>query len=163
MSQTVVVVAEDALLPTDVEHIRTVSGEDVTYRVIVPTERDRGVVTAFLDNLALLDLKEAWEDLTGRNDLPEDVARADAASELRESVERLEAAGCTVSGAGIADDVLAALRAEIAEADDVQQVIVVTRPHPVEDAFHRGWADRAHDELGLPVLHLYRGTSAIGS
>lgn len=162
MSQTVVVITEDALLPTDVEHIRAVAGDDVIYRLIVPTELDRSVVTAFLDNLALLDLKEAWEDLTGQNTLPPDVARSDAARELQESVDALTAAGCAVTGAGIADDVIAALRDEIAETDDLQQVVVVTRRHPVEDAFHRGWADRAQEELGLPVLHLYRGTSAIG-
>lgn len=162
MSQSVVVIAEEALLEADARHIIGLSEPQTAFRLLVPTA-NRNVVTAFLDNLAILDLKEAWEDLIGRNDVSPDEARATAGEALARSVEVLTEAGCDVVTASIAEDVIAALRAEIAEAGDVLQVIVITQQHAVEDTFHRNWADRAHEELGLPVLHLYRGTSTIGS
>ena len=74
MPQTVIILTEDALLPTDIEQILAINAEvadEVTYSVLVPTEAEHGVVTAFLNNLWLLDLKEAWEDLTGANDVAE--------------------------------------------------------------------------------------------
>ena len=37
-----------------------------------------------------------------------------------------------------------------------------TYPHAVEDTFHRDWASRAREELQVPVLHLYSGTSQLG-
>jgi hypothetical protein len=41
-------------------------------------------------------------------------------------------------------------------------VVVVTRPHAVEDTFHRDWASRARERLGVPVLHVYGGTTFLG-
>jgi hypothetical protein len=41
-------------------------------------------------------------------------------------------------------------------------VVVVTYPHALEDTFHRDWASRAREELHVPVLHLYSGTSELG-
>ncbi|HCX84222.1 MAG TPA: hypothetical protein DHV14_03590 [Micrococcales bacterium] len=163
MPQTVVVLSEDVLAASDVAKILALAGEDgAVYRVLVPTEVKHSVVSDFLDHLMVLDLKEAWEDVTGRNDLPDDVARRDAAEVLQGSVDALEAAGAEVEAATIADDVVVALRAELAAAPDILQVIAVTQPRAVEDTFHRGWADKAEKELGVPVLHFYTGTSVVG-
>ena len=46
--------------------------------------------------------------------------------------------------------------------NDIREIAVITYPHAVEDTFHRDWASRARDELHVPVLHLYSGTSALG-
>ena len=159
MPQTVIVLTEDALTSSDVAQIRALeSGVEVTYRVLVPTEIEHSVVTDFLNNLALLDLKEAWEDLTAANHVDESVARKEAALALGESVAELESAGAVVESATIADEPIASLRLEL-EASDALQIIAVTQPRPVEDTFHRTWADRAHAELGVPVLPFYTGTS----
>ena len=123
---------------------------------------EHSVVTDFLNNLALLDLKEAWEDLTGANHVDEGVARTEATTALGLSVTQLESAGAVVESATVADEPIAALRLEL-EASDALQIIAVTQPRPVEDTFHRNWADRAHAELGVPVLHFYSGTSYVGS
>ena len=42
------------------------------------------------------------------------------------------------------------------------EVVVVTTPHALEDTFHTDWASRARDELHVPVMHLYAGTSQLG-
>ena len=42
------------------------------------------------------------------------------------------------------------------------QAVVITRPHAVADTFHTDWANKAQDQLGLPVLHLYAGSGFIG-
>lgn len=163
MPQTVIVLTEDALTPSDVAQIRALeSGVEVSYRVLVPTEVSHSVVTDFLNNLALLDLKEAWEDLTGANHVDEGEARKEAAEALGQSVAELESAGAVVESATIADEPIASLRLEI-EASDALQIIAVTQPRPMEDTFHRNWADRAHADLGVPVLHFYSGTSYVGS
>jgi hypothetical protein len=40
--------------------------------------------------------------------------------------------------------------------------MVVTSPHAVEDTFHRDWASKARESLGVPVLHVYAGSSFLG-
>ncbi|PWD49791.1 hypothetical protein C8046_02860 [Serinibacter arcticus] len=164
MSQTVIILTEDTLLPSDVEQILGLDDRtaETTYSVLVPTEAEHSVVSAFLNNLWLLDLKEAWEDLTGANDVDESTARAEAAQALGESVGALEKAGATVSSATVADDPIAAMKEELTSGD-VIQVVAVTQPRPVEDTFHTNWADRAQEALGVPVLHFYSGTSFLGN
>ena len=59
------------------------------------------------------------------------------------------------------DDPLPALERAVAE-HDAREVVVVTRPHAVEDTFHTDWASRARERLGVPVLHVYAGTTFLG-
>ena len=47
-------------------------------------------------------------------------------------------------------------------AGGAREIVVVTYPHAVEDTFHTDWASRAREELHVPVLHLYSGTSELG-
>lgn len=162
-TEIVVIIAEESLLAVDVAHIRSLCPPQTGYGLLVPTGQDRNVVADFLDHLAIFDLKEAWEDLTGQNDVPEDVARADATEVLETSRAALEAEGMEVVRARIADDVMAALREELVSPETVLQIIAVTEQRAVEDTFHTNWADKAQEEFGLPVLHFYRGTSSIGS
>jgi len=56
---------------------------------------------------------------------------------------------------------LPALRTAVG-AGDVREVAVVTYPHAVEDTLHTDWASRAREDLQVPVLHLYAGTSELG-
>lgn len=160
MPNTVVVITEDALLPVDVGHVLTLAGPDGTdVRVIVPSELNRSVVTSFLDHLAVFDLKEAWEDLTGANDVSPREALATATDALAASVRAFQDAGVEVAAAVVADDVVEALRSELTTAQGEIQVFAVTQPHAVQDSFHRGWTDRIEEELHVAVLHFYTGTS----
>ena len=88
-------------------------------------------------------------------------AKATADEQLAGSIAAFAAAGREATGAVVDDDPLPALRAAVADGD-VVEVAVVTYPHAVEDTFHRDWASRAREELQVPVLHLYAGTSELG-
>ncbi|TGJ97125.1 hypothetical protein DLJ96_03650, partial [Actinotalea fermentans ATCC 43279 = JCM 9966 = DSM 3133] len=88
-------------------------------------------------------------------------ATATAQERLDASVAELRAAGREAEGAVTEDDPLPALRAAVA-AGDVREIAIVTYPHAVEDTFHQDWASRAREELHVPVLHLYSGTSELG-
>ncbi|UFU01595.1 hypothetical protein LQF12_08625 [Ruania suaedae] len=156
----IIVVTEEALRESDVTGItRLHDSPETRFHVLVPQDTERNLVTDFIDHLSLFELKEAWEELTRRPDPQE--ARAEAGEALAISLRRFAEAGAHAEGALIGDDPIPALRQAVngLEADEV---VVVTRPHAVEDTFHRDWASRARDSLGLPVLHLYSGTNRLG-
>lgn len=162
-TQSVIVIAEESLLSVDARHIRSLIDDRTSVRLLVPTGLDRNVVADFVEHLAIFDLKEAWEDLTGQNEVAPDVARADATQVLAESQEELASVGADVASARIVDDVMVALQDELDSGGDVLQVIAVTEQRAVEDTFHTNWPDKAQEKFGLPVLHIYRGTSEIGT
>ncbi|MEG3615193.1 hypothetical protein [Isoptericola haloaureus] len=159
---TVVVLTEDALTSADVDHITALHTDpdvDVAYRVLVPADTEHKVVSSVLDHLGMLELREAWDDIVGREPTPEQ-ATATAAEQVTESVELLRDRGVTASGEVTEDDPLPTLQHAV--ADGGNEVVVVTYPHAVEDTFHTDWASRARDVLQVPVLHLYAGTSELG-
>jgi hypothetical protein len=157
---TVVVLTEDALTTADVTHITSLHPDtEVTYRVLVPADTEHNVVSSVLDHLGMLELREAWSELIGREPSPEAATRS-AGEQVVESVEALRATGATATGEVTQDDPLPALSAAVAAGGD--EVVVVTYPHAVEDTFHTDWASRAREELHVPVLHLYAGTSELG-
>ncbi|WP_402465025.1 hypothetical protein [Isoptericola aurantiacus] len=157
---TVVVLTEDVLTSADVDHITSLHpGEDIHYRVLVPADTEHNVVASVLDHLGMLELREAWDDVLGKEPTPEQ-ATATASEQVIDSVERLRASGATASGEVTQDDPLPALQAAVYAGGD--EVVVVTYPHAVEDTFHTDWASQARDVLQVPVLHLYAGTSELG-
>jgi len=106
------------------------------------------------------ELREAWDRARGKEPShPE--AKATADEQLAGSIAAFVAAGRVATGAVVDDDPLPALKAAVADGD-VAEVAVVTYPHAVEDTFHTDWASRAREELQVPVLHLYAGTSELG-
>ncbi|WP_265521358.1 hypothetical protein [Oerskovia flava] len=161
MTDTILVLTEDTLAAVDVEHILSLhAGETLAYRVLVPADTERNLVSAIIDHLSVGELKEAWDEVLGREPSP-DQATATAQEQLDESVAAFVAAGREATGAVTDDDPLPALRKAVA-VGDVREIVVVTYPHAVEDTFHTDWASRARDDLHLPVLHLYSGTSELG-
>jgi len=165
---TVLILTEDALNDADVAHIRSLhQGEPIVYRVLVPADTDRNVVSSIIDHLGAGELREAWDDLIGREPTPVQ-ATATAAERLAESLELLRAAGEMASGDVTDEDPLPALQTVVTESERapgsgmVREIVVVTYPHAVEDTFHQDWASRARDVLHVPVLHIYSGTSEIG-
>ncbi|GAA4624859.1 hypothetical protein [Cellulomonas oligotrophica] len=161
MTDTILVLTEDTLAGSDVQHILDLhGGEDLAYRVLVPADTDRPLVPWIVDALSMGELREAWERATG-GEPSRTQARATAQEQIDRSVAAFTAAGRTATGQITDDDPLPALRTAVA-AGDVREVVVVTYPHMVEDTFHTDWASRARDQLQVPVLHLYSGTSELG-
>ena len=159
--RTVVVLTEDTLTSADVEHITALHAEDdVDYRVLVPADTERNLLGSVVDHLGLGELREALDEVLGRERHPSQV-RALAADQLSGSVAAFQALGADADGTVVEDDPIPALTAQV-EAGGVREIVVVTYPHAVEDTFHRDWASRARDRLRVPVLHLYAGTSEVG-
>lgn len=157
---TIILLTEEALRPSDVTNIRNLHGEDqLDVTVLVPADTEQNVVTEIINHLSLFELKEAWDAITEKED--DDEARQEASEALEQTVAALEAAGLTAGGTVVDDDPLPALTQAVANAD-ADEVIIVTRPHAVEDTFHADWASRARETLGVPVLHFYTGTNFLG-
>ncbi|GAA6524287.1 hypothetical protein [Intrasporangium sp. DVR] len=158
---TVIVLTEEALKPVDVDKIVGLhAGDDVeeTYRVLVPADTDRNMLSAFLNHLSLFEMREALESL---KPVDREGAHADARTALAKSLEQFEQRGLTVTGEVTGDDPMPTLVAEV-ERLNAREVVVVTEPHAVEDTFHTDWASRAREVLGLPVLHIYAGDWRLG-
>jgi hypothetical protein len=162
VSQTIVVLTEDALTEADVDHLLELYRErqEVAYRVLVPADTEQNMLVSLVDHLSLGELREALDTVLGREPEPAE-ARRTAQESLRQSLAALQARGATVDGSVVDDDPLPALRRAVA-ADDVTDVVVVTLPHAVEDTFRTDWASRARDVLEVPVLHVYSGTNLLG-
>lgn len=158
---TVIVLTEEALKPVDVDKIVGLHAEDDTeesYRVLVPADTDRNMLSAFLNHLSLFEMREALEAL---KPVDREEAHADARTALAQSIAEFERRGLTVTGEVTGDDPMPMLVEEV-ERLNAREVIVVTEPHAVEDTFHTDWASRARETLGLPVLHMYAGDWRLG-
>ncbi len=161
MTQTVIVLTEDTLLDTDVRQIvGHYAGRDVQYQVLVPAETHRNVLVEVINHLGMLDLREVWEDVTERHP-DESRARAEATEALRLSVARLERTGAAADGVVVQGDPLPALSRAVRNLA-AAEVVVVTEPKMLDDTFRRDWASPAREALGVPVLHLYTGSTIIG-
>lgn len=133
-----------------------------SYRVMIPADSERNMFVALLNSLYVGGIGEAWDVLT---ESETDVAQATATAreQLDETIALFVAAGATIDGEITEDDPLPALRkAVLEEHRDVLSVVVVTYPLAVEDTFRQDWASKAREELNVPVLHIYRGTSSLG-
>jgi hypothetical protein len=161
VADMIVILTEQALEAGDVDRITALhAGESLAYHVLVPADTDRNLLVDVIDHLSLFQLRAALDAVRGRE--PKDQqARDTAAQALDRSLTSLRNAGVDAEGSVTADDPLPAVRAEV-ERQGAREVVVVTRPHAVEDTFHRDWASRARDELGVPVLHVYAGTTFLG-
>jgi hypothetical protein len=161
VADTIAVLVEDALSPDDVEHVLALHpDEELAYRVLVPADTERPLLPWVLDSLSLGELRAAWERLTGHEPAPTQ-AKATARQQLDASLAAFRAAGRAATGTIVDDDPLPALRTAV-DDEGAREVVVATYPHLVEDTFHTDWASRARDELHVPVLHLYLGTSELG-
>jgi hypothetical protein len=161
VTDTILVLTEDTLASADVSHILSLhDGETLEYRVLVPADTERNVLVSLVDQLSMGELRDALDTVLGREPKPTE-ATADAAEQLAGSLAAFADAGVTATGTVVDDDPLPALRAAVAE-QGAREVVVVTYPHALEDTFHRDWASRAREELQVPVLHLYSGTSELG-
>lgn len=161
MTDTILVLVEDTLAAVDVQHLLSLhEGEVLAYRVLVPADSERPLLSTIIDDLSMGEIRSAWDRVRGKEP-SEHQARATAAEQLEGTLAAFAAAGREASGEIVADDPLPALRTAVG-AGDVREVAVVTYPHAVEDTLHTDWASRAREDLQVPVLHLYAGTSELG-
>ena len=114
----------------------------------------------FLENLSMLDVAKAFRDLTARHPIPPRNGRQ-AAETLAASLAALGGLGGGVTGEVVDGKAVDGLVAKVKELS-AGQAVVITRPHAVADTFHTDWANKAQDQLGVPVLHLYAGSGFIG-
>ncbi|MBK5248091.1 MAG: hypothetical protein JJE50_01455 [Actinomycetales bacterium] len=157
---TIIVLTEDGLREGDVTNILKLHDDpETSFEVLVPADTERHVLADLINHLSLLELREAWDSITHKE--TDEDARQDASEALERSLSLFAAAGATAHGTVVTDDPLPALRQAINNLR-ADEIIVVTRPHAVEDTFHQDWASRAREELGIPVLHFYTGTSLLG-
>jgi hypothetical protein len=155
----IAVLTEEALGEDDARRIMAVhADENPRYHVIVPADTERSMLADVLDHLSLLELKEALEAARGHDD----TTPAEAATALAESLAALRSFGAEAEGEVAEGDPVAALMRVTGGEPGTWEAIVVTRPHAVEDTFHRDWASKARDLLGVPVLHVYAGSSFLG-
>lgn len=161
MADLIVILTEQALDIGDAGRILALhDGEDLDYHVLVPADTRRNLLVDVIDHLSLLQLRGALDAVLGRE--PDgDAARLSAQQALAASLAALRSSGKSAEGQVTQDDPLPAVKAEV-DRLGAREVVVVTRPHALEDTFHRDWASRARDELGVPVLHVYAGTTFLG-
>ncbi|UZN05072.1 hypothetical protein [Cellulomonas sp. S1-8] len=161
MTDTILVLTEDTLAESDVQHIVGLHpDESLAYQVLVPADTDRPLIPWIVDALSMGELREAWDRATG-HEPSRTQARRTAAEQISGSVAAFAAVGRDATGVVTEDDPLPALHGAVA-GGGVREVVVVTYPHMVADTFHTDWASRAREELQVPVLHLYSGTSELG-
>jgi hypothetical protein len=61
---TIIIVTEEALKPVDVDKIVALHEEEsATYRVLVPADTQRNMLSTFLNHLSLFEMREALESL----------------------------------------------------------------------------------------------------
>jgi hypothetical protein len=158
---TILVLTEEALKPVDVEKIIALhEDEDVapTYRVLVPADTERNMLSTFLDHLSLFEMREALDSLRPIN---RNEAHADADTALSTTLAEFAQHQVAATGEITADDPIPTLEEEVSRLN-ASEIVIVTEPHAVEDTFHRDWASRAREQLGLPVLHMYAGDWRLG-
>ena len=157
---TLLLLRETTLADHDAARIAQLHGDEpVEVHLLVPADAQHNRLIEALDEVALGRLRDALDD----DDPTPEQAEQDAMHAVNISLDKLQAAGVSVTRGSVtgSDPVPAAL--EAVRLDDTDEVIVVTPPHPVESGLHRDWASRLRDELDLPVLHVVSGTDRIVS
>jgi hypothetical protein len=154
---TIVLLTEDALTDHDVARVAHLHDpEPVRARVLVPVSTERHRLVEALDELALGRLREAVRD-SGE---PPEQARVAAENALSSSISALRLAEVEADGELVGDDPVEDTVA-LARKLDADEVIVITEPHLVEEAFRRDWASRIRAALRRPVLHVVAGTDRV--
>jgi hypothetical protein len=154
---TVVLLVEQALTAADAAQVRSLhEGLDVevSYHVLLPADDAAARVEAALGAMGT--------DTLATPTMPMDVEEVEAVREesereseaaLRATLEALHDAGAVAEGEIVGEDPVTALE-EIVRRVDGREVIVLTRPHVVQEFFHVDWSSRARRKIGVPLLHL---------
>lgn len=162
MTASIVLLTEQALTAADAERlIRLYAPKIPHFRVLVPEDTGRSLLADVLDHLSLLELREALEAVRAHQGGHQETTRLGATKALDATLTELTTVGADAEGTVVQGDPVAALQSAL-DQQPADEVIIVTRPHAVEDTFHTDWASRARERLGVPVLHVYTGSSWLG-
>ncbi|MGI8433319.1 MAG: hypothetical protein ACR2LE_01035 [Nocardioidaceae bacterium] len=154
----VIVLAEQAMSPgdaTEVVSLHDAIEDERHYHVLIPCEDASARVETALGSLG------ATESLTGSGTATSpsgiDAAQHDLDHEAQDavatSISALETLHHRATGQYSHDDPIETLD-QIVAAEHADEVIVMTRPHVVQEFFHVDWTSKARRRLGVPVLHL---------
>lgn len=155
---TILLVTEDTLTAHDAGRVAQLHGDEpVRAHVLVPADTEHNRLVEALDEVALGRLREALDD--SESPTPEQ-AEQDAMHAVNASIELLGQAGVPALGSVTGDDPVPAAVAA-ARQHEVDEVVVVSPPHLLQEALHRDWASRLRDALQLPVLHFVAGTDRV--
>jgi hypothetical protein len=150
-------VVENAINQHDLEYVIGLHADNVeegmsaeNYVIVVPVGKEAGKVLATLDDLALANFKGAEED---SHEEPLNEAVVEARDIMTASVEAFQKAGKQATGELLAGPAVDGLK-EIAAKYVVDEIIVLTVPHLVEEFFHRDLATRLRKATDLPTLRL---------
>lgn len=154
----VVVLVERALDPTDAARLQSLhEGVDdpVRYHLLLPVEDPARGVDGAMTQLSSGEVFSA-PAVAVPPEVTEEVRRdllAGCRARVDASVAALEAAGAEAVGRAACEEPLQAVTATVRDVD-AREVIIVTRPHVVQEFFHVDWTSRAERRLDVPVLHL---------
>src|SRR6476660_2165580 len=119
---TVLVLTEEALKPVDVEKIVALHADEApTYRVLVPADTERNLLSTFLNHLSLFEMREAVDTL---RPVDREEARVVADTPLSTTLSELSRHEATATGEITADDPVPTLVEEVARLDAAEVVIV---------------------------------------
>jgi hypothetical protein len=154
----VIVLAEQAMTAGDAAEVVSLhDGIDEArhYHVLIPCENAQLQVEAALGSLAASETLAAPAIVGSEVDTAEAQREidADASSAVNVSVAAIEATGHQATGEFSSDDPIREL-ARVADDQKADEVIVMTRPHIIQEFLHLDWASKARRHLGVPVLHL---------
>ncbi|WP_434994116.1 hypothetical protein [Arthrobacter sp. Ld5] len=160
MTQTILVLSEEALTSPDLRNLQTLRGEDELVEIVllIPEDTGESVLGEFFRHLGLLEVGEAFRTFSSDDRRHDEVAAREA---LATSLQLLADEGFPARGRTTSEDPVDAMIQEAA-ASGATQAVVITRPHAMADTFHADWASKAQAKLGIAVLHLYSGSGFIG-
>ena len=154
---TILLLSETTLTDHDVHRLAELHGDEaIDVHLLVPADAEHNRLIEALDEVALGRLRDALDD---DEPTPEQAER-EAMHAVNASLAALKAVGVSARGSVTGSDPVPAA-IEAVRRDAVDEVIVVTPPHPIEAGLHRDWASRLRDELELPVLHVVAGTDRV--
>ncbi|MDI2125130.1 indole-3-glycerol phosphate synthase [Yinghuangia seranimata] len=152
---TVVLLIEKVMDEADVRLVTTLHEDTpVSFVVVLPGKADHHRLVRALDDVALVRLDEAAEELEREHD-PADGGPDVLRRTLDGSVAALRAAGAQAVGETAPGEDPLKILADVVDRHSADEVIVLTDPHLIEEFFHRDWASRARHKVGVPVLKLF--------
>jgi len=163
----VIVLAEQALSAGDANEVASLhlSIEDTKhYYVLIPCDNAALRVETALGSLAASEVVAAPASLADRDGLEQAQADLDAEAQaaVAVSVSALRAIGADATGQFSSGEPIESLE-EVAREHNADEVIVMTRPHVIQEFLHLDWSSKARRRLGVPVLHLIEHEAPGGS
>jgi hypothetical protein len=153
----VIVLAEQAMTAADAAEVVSLHEgiEDPRhYHVLIPVDNARARVESTLDSLSGSE-PVAFPAVTDQAETEQAQEGLDSAGQtaVSTSVDAIAALGHQASGEFSSEDPIESLDAVVAK-ESADEVIIMTRPHIVQEFFHVDWTSQARRRLGVPVLHL---------